>query len=536
MAAAPLPLFQTHSATVSLHHVHLCVIYHQGVSSTAAGTPSAPASVTTAAVPQEAAPAAQTESASGKPKKGRRLLIQEVEGSDDEDDSEEEVKNAPVQASAVPSGAKLAAPGPAVTTADTTTEAATADQPVVAAKPSVPLPLAIGKAKLAGGEKFRAGQYVDALERYEEALSCLEAAGDHVVGAHAETHVALLNNRAACMLKLGNPRACAEDCNKALAIDSENLKALLRRAVANEQRERYADAKKDYQAVIQKAPATAQAQQGLARVGRILRSLEGDDVVRRRDAAGQPVKAPASTEVSPAAADKRPATEAARPSVVPSQSQRQETGPATAGSKGAQEAFNKHKEEGNAHFKAGRLQKAVASYGQCIALDPSSGAAFNNRSLCWLRLKEFARAEADATLVLHKEPANVKAWFRRGLARRGQGELEGALEDLERALALDETNAAALKERDDVRASLTEKKKADAVRSEQQQKPETKSAKSRRLVVEEVEDEENDDEEEREDISKEAVNPTKGKTATSLMQEIPGEADLDAEAQVRNHP
>ena len=483
-------------------------------------------------MPHEAAPAAQAESASGKSKKGRRLVIQEVEGSDDEDESDKEVENVSVEApkvSVMPSGAGPAAPSPAETAAG----AVTANQPAVAAQPSAPLPVAIGKAKLAGGEKFRAGQYVDALERYEEALSCLEAAGDHVVAAHTETHVALLNNRAACMLKLGNPRACAEDCTKALAIDSENPKALLRRAVANEQRERYADAKKDYQAVIQKAPSTAQAQQGLARVGRILRTLEGDDVVRRRDPAGQPAKTPASTEASPAVADKRPVTEAARSSSGPSQSQRQEGGPATAGSKGAQEAYNRHKEEGNAHFKAGRLQKAVTSYGQCIALDPASGAAFNNRSLCWLRLKEYARAEADATLVLHKEPANVKAWFRRGLARRGQGELEGALEDLERALALDETNAAALKERSDVHALLREKNTAGAVRLEQQKKPESKPAKSRRLVVEEVEEEE---EEERVDGAgntlKVAADRTKGKAVTSLVQEIPGEAKLDAEAQV----
>ena len=252
------------------------------------------------------------------------------------------------------------------------------------------------------------------------------------------------------------------------------------------------------------------------RVARTLRSLEGNDLVRKREAK---TSAAPTAEPSKAAAAPAPAV------TLPLKA-------ATAGSQGAQEAYNKHKEEGNSHFKAGRLKEAVTSYGHCISLDPSSGAAFNNRSLCWLRLKEYARAEADATLVLHKEPGNVKAWFRRALARRAQDDLEGAMDDLNQALALDKTNAAALKERASLQEQLTAKGSAAA------NKP---GKKGRRLVVEEVEDEEEEDEEgirpqatatAAPSAAPDAASKGREKGSRPLVEELPSDVNLDGEAKV----
>lgn len=395
--------------------------------------------------------------------------------------------------------------------------------------------------------KFRAGQYVDALEEYEKALAALETAS---TAQHPDTHVALLNNRAACMLKLGNARACSEDCDAALAIDPSNLKALLRRAVANEQRERYLDAQRDYQTVCRAAPGTAQANQGLARVSKMLRVLEGDDLVRRRPAGnaaaeegntknGRAAAAAATKEAVGKAAAKTAAPSASSPSVSsPSVSVSSATATTTTtastpaptpGARGSQDAYEKEKEGGNAHFKAGRLQQAVEAYGRCIALNPAATAAFNNRSLVWLRLGEAGRAEADATVVLHREPTNVKAWFRRGQARRAQDDLEGALSDFERVIVLDANNAAAAKECASLQAVL----KARTAKS----KPVTAAASAkpgRRLTVEEVDDDDSDNETQTETKTVHAKPDPATKAPRQLVQEIASEeAVLDGEAEVR---
>lgn len=309
-------------------------------------------------------------------------------------------------------------------------------------------------AKATASEKFAAGQYTEALEHYRSAQALLEAEAN-AVKIHTQLLVALINNQAACLLKLGDDRACCDLCDKVLQLEPGNVKALLRRAMANEHRERYVQARADFKAAAQRAPGLQAAVDGAARMSKMLRSLEGSDLLRKKAAKAeakaeevQPLvveKPTSSADVTKPAAMATSKTDSATAGPFSSASSKPAT-PAAKTPTTAKDHYEKLKAAGNAHVQAGRFAEAAKAYGQCIALDASNPAAFNNRSLCWLKLGAYGKAEADATLVLYHEPTNVKALYRRALARKEQDDMLGAIEDLERLLQLEPQNTAAASE------------------------------------------------------------------------------------------
>lgn len=80
--------------------------------------------------------------------------------------------------------------------------------------------------------------------------------------------------------------------------------------------------------------------------------------------------------------------------------------------------------QGNAAFKSLDYPLALSHYSTAIALDPSVSTYPLNRSLVHLKLSHWNDAERDATTAIDLDGgANVKALFRRGLARKGKGKL-----------------------------------------------------------------------------------------------------------------
>ena len=78
---------------------------------------------------------------------------------------------------------------------------------------------------------------------YTKALELCAACVDDELAA------ALYANRAECSRQLGKPREVVEDCSAALKLRPQHPKALLRRAMALEQQERFAAAAEDYTAL-----------------------------------------------------------------------------------------------------------------------------------------------------------------------------------------------------------------------------------------------------------------------------------------------
>ncbi|BGO96113.1 hypothetical protein NBRC10512_002945 [Rhodotorula toruloides] len=92
------------------------------------------------------------------------------------------------------------------------------------------------------------------------------------------------------------------------------------------------------------------------------------------------------------------------------------------------------KAAGNAAFKAGNFDLALANYSTAIQLDPSVSTYALNRAAVHLKLSNWRDAERDSTTALELDGgANPKALYRRGLARKGLGKLSGAKEDFEEA-------------------------------------------------------------------------------------------------------
>jgi tetratricopeptide (TPR) repeat protein len=83
--------------------------------------------------------------------------------------------------------------------------------------------------------------------------------------------------------------------------------------------------------------------------------------------------------------------------------------------------------QGNAAFKSQQYPLAISHYSTAIALDPSVSTYPLNRALVHLKLNQWNDAEKDANTALDLDGGvNLKALFRRGLARKGIGKLEQA--------------------------------------------------------------------------------------------------------------
>ncbi|KAI9206194.1 uncharacterized protein BJ171DRAFT_499061, partial [Polychytrium aggregatum] len=98
------------------------------------------------------------------------------------------------------------------------------------------------------------------------------------------------------------------------------------------------------------------------------------------------------------------------------------------------------KEMGNEFFKKGDYQRAITHYGKGMKFDPTNAVLPLNRAMALIKTQQYAEAERDCTRCLQLDSKNIKALWRRGLARRELGQLEDSKKDLEAAAVLEPTN------------------------------------------------------------------------------------------------
>lgn len=101
------------------------------------------------------------------------------------------------------------------------------------------------------------------------------------------------------------------------------------------------------------------------------------------------------------------------------------------------------KEMGNADFKSGRFEAAIAHYTAAIGLDPLNPIYYSNRAMSHLKMLSFDAAERDCDRSLKLDPRNVKALLRRATSRAQAGKFGEARADLEFALHLEPHNVQA---------------------------------------------------------------------------------------------
>jgi len=92
------------------------------------------------------------------------------------------------------------------------------------------------------------------------------------------------------------------------------------------------------------------------------------------------------------------------------------------------------RKKGNINYGKGRFEEAVRNYSNCLAINPRSYAALSNRSMAYLKLKEWINAETDASAAINIKPDHVKSYQRRSTARVSLGKLRAALVDSNTAL------------------------------------------------------------------------------------------------------
>ncbi|KAJ3184804.1 RNA polymerase II-associated protein 3 [Gaertneriomyces sp. JEL0708] len=154
---------------------------------------------------------------------------------------------------------------------------------------------------------------------------------------------------------------------------------------------------------------------------------------------------------------------------------------------GAEQALVE-KEKGNAWFKKGDFKRAIACYTKSMQLDPQNAVLHVNRAMAYLKLQRWADAEADCTTGIALDSKSVKAFWRRGIARRELNKLTEAKKDLEHATVLEPSNRSIKDELQKLHVMI--KEQGPTAEKSDVKQPTTGSLQPtrRRLVIEEVGD------------------------------------------------
>ncbi|ORX91280.1 hypothetical protein K493DRAFT_52295 [Basidiobolus meristosporus CBS 931.73] len=190
------------------------------------------------------------------------------------------------------------APKPPVSPGYQRTQKPAASPPPVAPKPQRPPRTVVAaspeqiqlsdKHKTAGNEKFKLGQFGGAEEMFSQAISALPAKHDNLILLH--------NNRAAARIKVGDYHGAVADCNLVVELVSDNylypspndpfnfkdqlVKALTRRGSANESKEKYEEAEKDFNKLLSIDPSNRSGLEGVRRCRKAIKMINGETEVK----------------------------------------------------------------------------------------------------------------------------------------------------------------------------------------------------------------------------------------------------------------
>uniref|UniRef100_A0A3P9KMW7 Protein unc-45 homolog B n=1 Tax=Oryzias latipes TaxID=8090 RepID=A0A3P9KMW7_ORYLA len=104
---------------------------------------------------------------------------------------------------------------------------------------------------------------------------------------------------------------------------------------------------------------------------------------------------------------------------------------------------NQLKDEGNKHFQAGEIDKAIECYTNAIKVCKDKtllAVIYRNRSACFLKKESYANAASDASKAIDVDAADIKALYRRCQALEKLGKLDMAFKDVQRCATLEPKN------------------------------------------------------------------------------------------------
>ncbi|XP_061527730.1 protein unc-45 homolog B [Phycodurus eques] len=101
------------------------------------------------------------------------------------------------------------------------------------------------------------------------------------------------------------------------------------------------------------------------------------------------------------------------------------------------------KDEGNNHFQAGDIDKAIECYTKAINVCQDKkvlAVIYRNRSACYLKQENYSSAFADASKAIDVDAADIKALYRRCQALEKLGKLDMAFKDVQRCATIEPKN------------------------------------------------------------------------------------------------
>ncbi|KAG1972085.1 protein unc-45 homolog B [Pimephales promelas] len=101
------------------------------------------------------------------------------------------------------------------------------------------------------------------------------------------------------------------------------------------------------------------------------------------------------------------------------------------------------KDEGNKHFQAGEIDKAIECYTKAIKVCKDKkmlAIIYRNRSACFLKKENYNNAASDATKAIDVDAADIKALYRRCQAFEKLGKLDMAFKDVQRCATIEPKN------------------------------------------------------------------------------------------------
>ncbi|XP_048399570.1 tetratricopeptide repeat protein 1 isoform X2 [Stegostoma tigrinum] len=113
--------------------------------------------------------------------------------------------------------------------------------------------------KEVGNGQFKKGEYTEAENSYTEALGVCPA-------YYQKDRSILYSNRAAARMKQDNKEEAIADCTKAIELNPNYIRAILRRAELYEKIEKLDEALQDYKTVVEKDPSVGPAREACMRL------------------------------------------------------------------------------------------------------------------------------------------------------------------------------------------------------------------------------------------------------------------------------
>ncbi|NXD33502.1 RPAP3 protein, partial [Copsychus sechellarum] len=254
---------------------------------------------------------------------------------------------------------------------------------------------------------------------FDEAIKC------YTRGMHSDPYNPVLpTNRASAFYRMKKFSVAESDCNLALALDKNYIKAYARRGAARFALKNFEGAKEDYEKVLELDANNFEAKNELKKIDQALSSKENSEQKEFEDAV--------------------------RTGLTDEEKQRIED-------QQLKQKAIAEKDLGNGYFKEGKYEAAIECYTRGIAADGTNALLPANRAMAYLKIEKYKEAEDDCTQALLLDASYSKAFARRGAARVALGKLKEAIEDFEAVLKLEPGNKQAINELTKIRNELAEK-------------------------------------------------------------------------------